>query len=722
MNTPSFATVVIHSFFGKEEGHDAMPLCAAPLPTALHETGAEEIASIFLHPSKMRRLTRRLRVPLHFHNLHHCCSDTVRKFCRRAVERFVSLSCSEEDRKRTPWRRNEKEKERDPPQEHAITSPTSSSRSSRSTLPHIGNVFVCDPQFPDAPFVSLFPRDMLHQVVHLSTEEIHVEVYEVPPSPPPSPPPSVSIPFCFPAMETRDSRCGTAEEARDTHHSMEEDVFQSNRMTAAPTTEREGPHESEDQRKTEAAEERIDTKEEEDHEWPFQKVTVDDPKVIQRRSHESASMERAVHVALEKEDVVEPSRRPSYDAGERESNRNTVAPLLRERSKSAGSGPLLSPSRPREEEEENEAPPTRAEEREEAMDTIPTATTACTTPCRSRSSTPVLPPSFPSTPVVSLPTSLVRSPAASGGGGLTPLQRGGIPCITRGKPPQHRYTLHFQQAENGFRTHEQEPRKPKIEQEEEKEAKEKTLLPTSTTTTTTTTVNGFAFSMPPLSAGPSSSTVMAVSDGWSFPFASPESDAAWPCHATHRPLPPAVRATPEESLSAVTVQQGEAHEREASTTEARHTAVEEKEKNWERVGAWDRAPEESTQICRSPHSTPSSSRKRYRESDTDTRRGEGSAEEGIKAPFPKNVIMVDIDAEEAEGRGSGTPGGPAATRVSLQGLSVSPTAAALTRSLGWGKKAEAYFDPLTYCDDPCKAKLPMEMLGRGIKARHHDAV
>lgn len=66
----------------------------------------------------------------------------------------------------------------------------------------------------------------------------------------------------------------------------------------------------------------------------------------------------------------------------------------------------------------------------------------------------------------------------------------------------------------------------------------------------------------------------------------------------------------------------------------------------------------------------------------------------------KYVVIVDEDSSSAEEKGKGK-------------------ALGFSRSLGWGAQAKAYFDPLTYCDDPAKVKLPREMLGKGIKTRHH---
>lgn len=402
MNTPSFATVVIHSFYDTKDGPHGEPWSAAPLPTTLHETGKEKSVPDLSRPSELQRPTRRLRVPLHFHSPHHSCSDTVRKLCRRAVERYVSLSCSGEDRNREPWHGKESKSTSAPLPDPLITSPTSPSCSSSSTLPSIGKVFVQDPHFPNAPFVELFPQDMLDQVVHLSTEEIHVALYDVPPPHSPCPPLSSSLPFSISTHEKRGLRSATEEEAKEEHHAAEDDVYPPRTVEEAETTARE----------------------------------------------------TAIHEETKKE----------------------------------------------------------VEEKEEG-------------------------------------------------------------------------------------------------------------------------------------------------------------------------------------------------------------------KNSARVSARD-GQDESRPSCYTPPWTQWLSRKRAREREKELYKNEETSEEeeeeeSVKTHFPKNVIVVDIDREEEEGWDSGTPEGGAATRGSKKRLSSTPSAAVSARFLGWGKTADTYFDRLTYCDDPCKARLPPEMLGKPIRARQH---
>lgn len=42
---------------------------------------------------------------------------------------------------------------------------------------------------------------------------------------------------------------------------------------------------------------------------------------------------------------------------------------------------------------------------------------------------------------------------------------------------------------------------------------------------------------------------------------------------------------------------------------------------------------------------------------------------------------------------------------------------ATSSTLGWGAKAEESFDPLTYCDDPRKARIPRHLLNSPVRAR-----
>lgn len=214
-DTPSFATVIIHYYPPEEvpiassslstvdevrgppvamESRDAFQEVAVASRTkgVTHEdhdnrhgrNGAEGVQKDYLSSTLARpHLTRRLRIPLsvpsastspmrHPHYLSGRDSggrrdgggkeskvDTVRSLIRKATERFMVLSSGngEEDRRKREVTR------------YAVTLPLKR-----------GRVFVQDERFPDTPVVELFSHDVLHHVVDVRREEIHLELFPSP--------------------------------------------------------------------------------------------------------------------------------------------------------------------------------------------------------------------------------------------------------------------------------------------------------------------------------------------------------------------------------------------------------------------------------------------------------------------------------------------------------------------------------------------------------------